>query len=160
MRSARPILAFALIAAFVAAMVAPVFAAPKARQYYSKTWSYHATKKYHYREYHYKTNSTDTTYQKQYVIYYKNDVKKKNWVYYYNPTSEKVWCRYPTTNHPTYSKSVAAGKELWSVLPKEKRNKDVYSIDDDAYGKVGVTCPVLPDSDDKKPMEMPPADLP
>jgi hypothetical protein len=159
MRPVRIVLALA-VAFVVQAAVPAVVAAPEARQYYGKSWAYNSAKKYYYREYHYKKKATDTTYQKQYMIYYKEDPKKKNWVYYYSPATEKVWCRYPTKVHPTYGESVVEKKELWSVLPKEKRKKDVYAIDDGDYGKVGATCPTLPDSDDKASMEMPPADLP
>jgi hypothetical protein len=131
-----------------------------ARQFYDMKWQFNKDKGYHYKKFHYKAAPMDKEYKHQYVIFYKNDEQKKNWLYFYNPTSEKIWARYPTTHNATYAEDVKKGKELWSILPKEKRARDVYDIKADDYGKVGVTCPIVPESKDNTNMLLPPSDLP
>jgi hypothetical protein len=140
-------------------MLAPSFAqAP--RQQYSK-WEYNAEKKYHYSKFEYKADPKAATYTHQYVLYYKDDPKLKNWVYYYNPATEKVWARYPTVEHPTYGKDVKAGKEMWSILPKEKQAKSVYDIPAEAYPAPSAkVCPTIPECKDGCQIALPPKDLP
>jgi len=130
------------------------------RQQYSPTWQQNKDKGYYFKKYEYKQKPADKEYKYQYVLYYKEDPKKKNWLYYYNPETKKVWCRYPTVNNPTCGGQVKMNKELWSVLPKEKQAADVYKINDDDYGKVGETCPVIPGAPDNAGIQLPPADLP
>lgn len=129
------------------------------RQKYG-AWMQHAEKGYHYREYFFKPKASDKEYQHQYVVYYKNDAQKRNWVYFYSPKSEKFWARYPTALNEKYKDQVKAGKELWSVLPADKRKKDLGEIDNAAFGAVGNECPTIPESTDKVAIEVPPSDLP
>jgi len=130
-----------------------------ARQSYGN-WQYNKEKNYHYREYKFKPKKADTSYKTQYVIYYKDQPKKKNWVYMYNPETKKYWCRYPTVNNPRYGEQAKMGKELWCVVPKEKQYGDVDMIAESSYGKPGDTCPTIPGSNDNTPIDVPPPDLP
>jgi hypothetical protein len=136
---------------------------PGARQQYSG-WQYNQDKGYHYRKYEYKAAPNDKQYKHEYVIYYKQDPKKKvpdTWVYYYNPTTEKFWARYPTTNHPKYGEDAKAGKEVWSVLPPEHRKKDIYQIDQKQFPEPKANyCPPVPSCKDNCNLMSPPADLP
>ena len=135
-------------------LLAPAVAQGPRQQYSS--WQYNEKGKYYYSKYEYKADPRASSYSHQYVLYYKDDPKLKNWVYYYNPTTEKVWARYPTTNHPDYKTGVQAGKELWSVLPKEKQAKSVYDISNDAYPKPsGDVCPYIPECKDKSQIALP-----
>jgi hypothetical protein len=142
----------------------PGLAQGPARQSYTKEWQYNKEKGYHYRKYEYKTAPTDTQYKHQYVIYYKDDAKKQipnTWVYYYNPTTEKFWARYPTTNHPKYGADAKAGKEVWSLLPKEHQKKDLYQIDQKKWEEPKANyCPPVPACKDNCNLMSPPSDLP
>lgn len=135
----------------------------EARQRYGP-WQYNKEKGYHYRKFEYKANSIDKEYRHEYVIYYKNDPKKQinnNWVYFYNPTTEKYWARYPTTHHPQYGKDAKAGKEIWSVLPTQHRQKDLYGIDNKHWPTPPANyCPTVPMSTDNLNLLSPPSDLP
>jgi hypothetical protein len=133
------------------------------RQVYGP-WQYNQEKGYHYRKFEYKAEPADTAYKHEYVIYYKADPKKQinnNWVYFYNPTTEKYWARYPTTNHPQYGKDAKAGREVWSVLPTQHRQKDLYAIEQKHWPTPPANyCPTVPTSSDNINLMSPPSDLP
>ncbi len=132
-----------------------------ARQSYS-AWHYNPQKNYYYRSYEYKVNPTDTQYQHQYCIYYKDDSKVNNkWVYFYNPQTEQYWGRYPTTNNDKYGQYAQQQKDCWSELPTQYRQKDLYQIDTKYFQEPKTDyCPYVPGSSDKSPMLAPPPDLP
>ncbi len=132
-----------------------------ARQSYG-AWQYNKDKNYYYREYKYKEKPTDTNYQHQYCVYYKDDSKVNNkWVYFYNPKTEKYWARYPTTNNDQYKKYAEKRQEAWSELPAQYQQKDIYQIDKKSWPAPKTDyCPSVPGSDDKTPMLAPPSDLP
>jgi len=136
---------------------------PSARQQYSG-WEYNKEKSYYYRKFEYKVAPADKEYVHEYVIYYKEDPKKQinnNWVYFYNPKTEKVWARYPTTNHPKYGAEAKAGKEVWSILPPEYRQKDIYKIDLKKFPEPKNNyCPPVPGCKDNCNLASPPGDLP
>lgn len=123
-------------------------------------WTQHPEKGYYYCLYYFKPRADDADYQRQYVVYHKDDVQKRNWLYYYSPSSQKFWARYPTTNHEKYRDQVKAGKELWSILPEYKRERELSKIDGASFGPVGGECPFIPNSKDKATIDPPPSDLP
>lgn len=130
-----------------------------ARQQYGD-WKYNAEKGYHYREYQYKPKPTDTKYEHEYVVYYKNHPQRKSWLYYYNPKTEKFWARCPSAVNDKYKDQVKQGKELWSILPSDKRMKSLDEIDNKSFPEPSAKCPTIPGSSDNAPIKSPPADLP
>lgn len=132
-----------------------------ARQRYGG-WMLNPDKGYYYRKYEYKVRPTDTRYQHQYVIYYKNDQRIPNtWVYFYNPTTQKFWARYPTVRHQKFGAGARAGKELWSILPAAARHKNLHTVDLKRFSEPNpAVCPPIPGSTDNTPMRAPTSDLP
>jgi len=53
-----------------------------------------------------------------------------HWVYWYNPTKQAIWARCPTPKHPQYKQMQedAKGKDLWQLIPEEKRQPGVTGI--------------------------------
>jgi hypothetical protein len=76
----------------------------------------------------------------QLVLYFpnnpanKNDTAKSNyWVYWFKVTDKQEligWARCPTPKHPDYKKmqKAAKGKDLWQIIPDDKRKKGVVTV--------------------------------
>ena len=125
------------------------------RQYYS---GWRQAPQYYYRFYFFKPKPTDTVYHYQYVIW--KPQRTREWVYWYSPKAKKYWARCPTRENRTYGKQVLAGKDLWSLLPDEFRRDNLNNIKDEHFGEVREGAPPIPESEDKRPIDCVPADLP
>ena len=152
MKSVRYLMAIVLATTLVATVLADE--PPPPRQYYS---SWRKTEKFYYRYYYFKPARNDARYKYQYVIFKQ---KTPEWVYWYNPTTKKYWARCPTRNHPMYGKEIAAGKDLWSLLPDEFRRDNLNDIKDEQFEKVENKSPPIPGSKDSQSIDCPPSDLP
>ena len=155
-----------VLSSSLAALLVPALLLGQAvqpRQTYGP-WQLNKEKGYFFRKFEFKVNATDKEFRHEYVIFYKEDPKKKinnQWVYFYNPTTEKFWARYPTTNHAQYGQDAKAGKEVWSLLQPQDRQKDIYAIDPKAWPAPKLDfCPPIPMSADNVNLLSPPADLP
>ena len=128
-------------------------------QYYGK-WKKSSDGRY-YCDYYYKSTPAATAYKKQYVIY---NPKDPNWVYWSNPkdnpdNAKKVdsyWARCPTKLHPTYGKDIKAGKDIWSILPADKRPSEYAKINAADFPEPKVMSPPIPGEGAKGTIECPP----
>ena len=148
--------------------LALVVAAPAAAadgQFYTP-WKKAADGRY-YCEYLYKSTVTETTYKTQYVFF---DPKDPQWVYWANPGTnpdnksgkDKYWGRCPTKAHPTLGKLIKEGKDVWSVLPDDKKKERFADLKDADFPPAKVMAPPVPGSKDGRTIACPtdPPDLP
>jgi hypothetical protein len=118
-------------------------------------WKYSAAKGYYYCHYYYKSNEGDAAYKEQFVIYTPKD---PNWVYWCNPANNpdnksgqpKFWGRCPTKANPTFGKLVKEGKDVWSVLPDDKKKSRLADLVEADFPKAKVMAPRIPGAKDPK----------
>ena len=67
---------------------------------------------------------------------------------------------FATKNHPTLGGQVRMGKDLWSMLPNDKKKDNLDDIDEGDFGPVKNTSPPIPGSNDGATVDCPPTDLP
>jgi len=129
------------------------------RQFYS-TWYKpgDANKRYFYRLYFFKSSAQDRAYQSHFVIY--KPERNKDWLYWYDPTKKEFWARCATKENQALQGRAISCKELWSILPPEKRKAHINEIDERDFDPVQTSAPFIPGSADKKTMDCPPTDLP
>jgi hypothetical protein len=132
-------------------------------------WSYSQSKGYFYCSYLYKSDPGDSAFKKQYVIYAPK--KDQYWVYWCNPKDnpdnkagvDKYWGRCPTKAHPKLGKLVKEGKDVWSILPPDKRKSRLGDLVEADFPEAKVMAPPVPGSTDPKrtiPCPPDPPDLP
>src|SRR5258708_312640 len=108
-----------------------------------------------YCSYFYKSNSGDSSYKKQYVFY---DPKDPCWVYWANPKDnpdnksgkDKYWARCPTKAHPKLGQLVKEGKDVWSLLPDDKKPSRFADLNDGDFPPSTISCPPIPGQKDPK----------
>jgi hypothetical protein len=123
-------------------------------QSYSR-WRYSEAKGYYYCQYLYKSNSGDVAYKEQLVIFNPKDPK---WVYWCLPADNpdnksdkpKLWGRCPTKAHPDFKKLVKAGKDIWSLLPDDKKKTRLVDLDEGDFPKAKEMAKAIPGSRDPK----------
>jgi hypothetical protein len=118
-------------------------------------WRYSSAKGYYYCRYLYKSNSGDRSYKEQFVIF---NPKDPNWVYWCNPADNpdnksgkpKFWARCPTKAHPEFGKLVKKGKDIWAILPDEKKKSRLADLVEADFPKAKEMAPPIPGSKDPK----------
>lgn len=128
-----------------------------ARQFYS-VWYKPKDGRYFFRQYYYKPSPTDTSYRYLYLIY--KPERTKEWMYWYDPANKVFWARCATVHNSAFKDGAVSCKELWSILPPEKRKGDLSEIKDTDFEKVESSAPFIPDSNDGKRMDCPPIEVP
>jgi hypothetical protein len=117
------------------------------QQYYGK-WKKSSDGRY-YCDYYYKARPADAAYKKQYVIY---SPKDPHWVYWANPKdnpdnakgADSYWARCPTKYHPTYGQQIKAGKDIWCILPADKRPAEFAKLNAADFPEPKVMSPPIP----------------
>jgi hypothetical protein len=118
-------------------------------------WTYSEAKGYYYCRYYYKSDPGAVAYKEQFVIFNPRD---KDWVYWCNPadnpdnkTSKPVfWGRCPTKANPTWGKAVKEGKDVWSILPNDKKKSRLADLVEADFPRAKVMAPPIPGSKDLK----------
>jgi hypothetical protein len=116
------------------------------RQYYT-SWYYYPSGGYHYRCYCYQPTPTYVGYRYHYVVYYP---AQPQYLYYYNPYTQVFWGRssIDPEKNPGYS-----------LLPESERKGRIEDIAESAFPEL-TKVPVVPESTDGTPLELPPAGPP
>ena len=116
------------------------------RQYYS-TWSYQPQRSYYVRRYYYKPTVSYASYDYHYCVYYprrySSQQRYSRYVYYYNPHRKVYWGRFDLEGKPG---------EQYSLLKEADQKENLDDIPEKAFPKPGE-MPVIPDSEDKVPIE-------
>ncbi len=123
-------------------------------QFY-KEWRYSDAKGYYYCEYYYKSNAGDVAFKQQYVIF---NPKDPNWLYWCNPVDNpdnksgeaKFWARCPSRVNPKFGKLVKEGKDIWSVLPNDKKKARLGDLKDSDFPEAKEIAQPIPGSKDPK----------
>jgi len=142
-----------MLVACVVLVGGPVSGAEQEQSYTS--WRYSTAKAYYYCHYYYKSNAGDMAYKEQFVIF---NPKDPHWVYWCNPANNpdnksnepKFWGRCPTKAHPTLGKLVKQGKDVWSVLPDNKKKARLGDLKEADFPEAKVMAPPIPGSRDPK----------
>ena len=156
------------ITGLVVLLVGMAYQAPPAASPYGK-WQKDTPTGRYYCEYHYRPSDKDPV-GVHYVVY---DPHDPGWVYWlntpdnpYNKKGEKsYWARCPTRANPTFGKQIREGKDLWSILPPEKRKSEFTSLRKDDFPEPKEMSPPVPNQDNPKrvipcPPDPAPKDLP
>jgi hypothetical protein len=114
-------------------------------------WKYSSARGYYDCQYLYKSNAGDVTYKEQFVIFTPKD---PNWVYWCNPHNNpdnksgvaKFWGRCPTRVNPDFGKLVKAGKDVWSILPDDKKKSRLADLVDADFPRAKVMAAPIPGS--------------
>jgi hypothetical protein len=120
-----------------------------------------------YCEYLYKSTPDARAYKKQYVFF---DPRDPHWVYWANPANnpdnksgkDSYWARCPTKAHPKLGQLIKDGKDVWSILPPDKRVSRFADLNKAAFPEAKVMSPPIPGSMDGRTIDCPPdpPDLP
>jgi hypothetical protein len=118
-------------------------------------WRYSSDKKYYYCRYLYKSNNGDRAFKEQFVIF---NLKDPTWVYWCIPADNpdnksgkpKFWGRCPTKANPTFGKLVKQGKDIWSILPDEKKKSRLGDLIEEDFPKAKEMARSIPGSKDPK----------
>jgi hypothetical protein len=145
---------FAWMAVACSALMGGAVFAEVPEQSYT-AWKYSDAKGYYYCQYFYKSSAGDAAYKEQFVIF---SPKDPNWVYWCNPSDNpdnkagvaKFWGRCPTKANPTFGKLVKEGKDVWSVLPDDKKKSRLADLVEEDFPVARVMSPPIPGSKDPK----------